>query len=314
MNGIRVVAPARLHLGMFDPGGTLGRRFGGIGVAIGQPQVILDAKIGQELTVDGPGAARVQLFAQRYLEAYGIQTGAHLSIKGNIPTHVGLGSGTKLALAVAHALATLYEQTVDPYILAQAVGRGSRSTIGLWTFAQGGLVVEGGQWPDRDDLAPLLMRYPMPASWGCVLAVPKAAHGLSGEREDEAFQNISPSREQAAAISHVVLMALLPALAEGQLAEFGAALTQVQRLVGECFSPVQGDRFANPLSAELIERMLEWGAAGAGQSSWGPTVYGLVEGQEQGHSLKAHVQTMLGDQGHVDLVAFDNHGVQVQNL
>ncbi|KPK03104.1 MAG: hypothetical protein AMJ56_19930, partial [Anaerolineae bacterium SG8_19] len=79
MNSIRVVAPARLHLGMFDPGGTLGRRFGGIGVAIGQPQVVLEAKIGQELTVDGPGAARVQLFAQRYLEAYGIQTGAHLS-------------------------------------------------------------------------------------------------------------------------------------------------------------------------------------------------------------------------------------------
>jgi beta-RFAP synthase len=140
------------------------------------------------------------------------------------------------------------------------------------------------------------------------------AHGLSGEMEDEAFQNISPSREQAAAISHTVLMALLPALAEGQLAEFGAALTQVQRLVGECFSPVQGDRFANPLSAELIERMLEWGAAGAGQSSWGPTVYGLVEGEDQGHSLKAYVQTMLDGRGEVNLVTFDNDGVQVQYL
>lgn len=314
MNKIRVVAPARLHLGMFDPGGTLGRRFGGIGVALRQPQVVLEAQIGQDLTVDGSGAGRVQLFAQRYLEAYGIQTGAHLSIKENIRSHVGLGSGTKLALAVAHALATLYDQTVDPIVLAQAVGRGSRSTIGLWTFAQGGLVVEGGQWPDRDDLAPLLMRYPMPASWHCVLAVPQGNHGLSGQTEDEAFQNISPSREQAAAIAHVVLMAFLPALAEGQLDEFGAALTQVQRLVGECFSPVQGDRFANPLSAELIGAMLEWGAAGAGQSSWGPTVYGLVDGEDQGQSLKAHVQTMLDGQGEVDLVAFDNDGVRVQNL
>jgi beta-ribofuranosylaminobenzene 5'-phosphate synthase len=314
MNSIRVVAPARLHLGMFDPGGSLGRRFGGLGVAVGRPQVILEARMGQELMVEGPGASRVQRFAQRYLTAYGIQTGAHLSIKENIPGHVGLGSGTKLALAVAHALANLYDQPVDPIVLAQAVGRGSRSTIGLWTYAQGGLVVEGGQWPERDDLAPLLMRYPMPASWSCVLAVPKDAHGLSGETEDEAFQNISPSQEQAAAISHVVLMALLPALVEGQLDEFGAALTQVQRLVGECFSPVQGDRFANPLSAELIGAMLEWGAAGAGQSSWGPAVYGLVEGQEQGQSLKANLQAILGDQGWVELVSFDNDGVQVQNL
>lgn len=314
MNGIRVVAPARLHLGMFDPAGTLGRQFGGIGVAIGRPQVVLEAKIGRELSADGPGASRVQTFAQRYLAANGIQTGAHLSVKENIPGHVGLGSGTKLALAVAHALATLYDQTLDPAILAQAVGRGSRSAIGLWTFAQGGMVVEGGQWPDRDDLAPLLMRYPMPASWACVLAVPEGAHGLSGEVEDEAFQNISPSREQAATISHVVLMSLLPALAEGRLDEFGPALTQVQRLVGECFSPVQGDRFANPVSAELIEGMLDWGAAGAGQSSWGPAVYGLVEGRDQGQALKEHVQTMLGDRGWVELVAFDNDGVRVQYL
>ena len=109
-------------------------------------------------------------------------------------------------------------------------------------------------------------------------------------------------------------LALLPALVEAHLAEFGAALTQLQRLVGESFSPVQGDRFANPRSAELIEGMLEWGAAGAGQSSWGPTVYGLVEGEDRGHSLKAHVQKILGNQGEVDLVAFNNQGVQVQNL
>ena len=113
MNRIRVIAPARLHLGMFDPGGTLGRRFGGIGVALRRPQVVLEAQTGQILTVDGPGADRVRLFAQRYLEAYGIRTGAHLSIEENIPSHVGLGSGTKLALAVAHAVQCPY--CIDAY-------------------------------------------------------------------------------------------------------------------------------------------------------------------------------------------------------
>ena len=109
-------------------------------------------------------------------------------------------------------------------------------------------------------------------------------------------------------------VALLPALVEGRLAEFGTALTELQRLVGESFSPIQGDRYANPKSAEVIEAMLEWGAAGAGQSSWGPTVYGLVEGDEQGQLLKEHVKTLLGDQGTVRLVGFDNDGVQVHNL
>jgi predicted sugar kinase len=77
---------------------------------------------------------------------------------------------------------------------------------------------------------------------------------------------------------------------------------------------VQGDRFANPQSAELIAMMLDWGAAGAGQSSWGPAVYGLVEGDEQGRRLLAHIETMGGVQAVTSLVRFDNDGVQVQYL
>ena len=34
MKTVRVEAPARLHWGMFDISGSLGRRFGGLGVAI----------------------------------------------------------------------------------------------------------------------------------------------------------------------------------------------------------------------------------------------------------------------------------------
>lgn len=314
MNRIRVAAPARLHMGMFDLAGTLGRRFGGIGATIDWPQVIIEAAVSDELQVEGPDCDRARLYAQRYLQANDIQRGASISIMEEIPAHVGLGSGTKLALSVAYALATLYGKTTDPYVLAQTVGRSSRSAIGLWTFDQGGFVVEGGQWPDREDVAPMLVRYPMPASWRCVLAIPHTSPGLSGQKEHEAFQQLSPPREQAAAITHLVLMSLLPALVEERLDEFGAALTELQRLVGESFSPIQGDRFANPLSAEMIDVMLDWGAAGAGQSSWGPAVYGLVEGDEQGQRLKEHAQVQLAGRGTVRLVEFDNDGVEVQYL
>lgn len=323
MSRVQVAAPARLHMGMFDLAGTLGRRFGGIGTAISWPQVIVEAAKSDELHVeastDGPHVEKARLYAQRYLQANDIQTGASLSIRAHIPAHVGLGSGTKLALAVGQALATLYGKTTraqgaDPYLLAKQVGRSSRSAIGLWTFAQGGFVVEGGQWPDCEDSAPLLARYAMPASWRCVLAIPHTSPGLSGQKEHEAFQQLAPPREQAAAITHVVLMSLLPALVEERLPEFGAALTQLQQLVGESFSPIQGDRFANPLSGEMVATMLEWGAAGAGQSSWGPAVYGLVEGDEEGERLKEHVRKQLAGRGSVRLVKFDNDGVRVQYL
>ena len=64
-----------------------------------------------------------------------------------IPPHVGLGSGTKLALAVTAALAALAGQTPEPETIARAAGRGARSAVGLWTFVLGGLVVEGGRRP-----------------------------------------------------------------------------------------------------------------------------------------------------------------------
>jgi beta-RFAP synthase len=253
-------------------------------------------------------------FARRYLAGIGLQAGAHLRVEQTIPKHVGLGSGTKLALAVAQALATLYDQPTDPYTLARAVGRGERSAVGLWTFAQGGFVVEGGQWPESDLPAPLLLRYPMPVNWYCVLAIPDQITGLSGHAEATAFAQLAVAADQAARIAHVVLMSLLPALVEGQLSEFGAALTQVQRLVGDCFNPVQGGQFSDPRSAELIEAFLDQGAAGAGQSSWGPTVYGLVADEAQGQRLVSLAKELLAGHGLVDLVTFDNQGVQVEKV
>ncbi len=40
---IVVKTPARLHLGMLDLNGELGRRFGSIGVAISRPNVVVEA-------------------------------------------------------------------------------------------------------------------------------------------------------------------------------------------------------------------------------------------------------------------------------
>ena len=50
---IYVRTPARLHLGLIDLGGELGRVFGGIGVAINCPNVILEAESSQNFEIKG---------------------------------------------------------------------------------------------------------------------------------------------------------------------------------------------------------------------------------------------------------------------
>jgi beta-ribofuranosylaminobenzene 5'-phosphate synthase len=304
---VRVEAPARLHLGMLAVAGDGARRFGGLGVSIRRPAVVLEARPADDLSAEGADADRALTFARRCHDALGLAGGAHLRVVEAIPAHVGLGSGTKLALAVAQALATLHGRTVDAPELARAAGRAARSAVGMWTFALGGLVVEGGVRHGVERPAPLLARHAMPEEWRIVLVVPDAEPGLSGVGEVEAFRRLVPSAERSAAIAQLVLTSLLPALVEHDLDEFGAALTQVQQLVGDSFAAVQGGRF-HPRAGALVEALLRGGAAGAGQSSWGPAVYGIVGSEAVGRELARRME----GEGRVELVRFDDRGARVE--
>jgi beta-ribofuranosylaminobenzene 5'-phosphate synthase len=303
---VRVEAPARLHLGMLAVAGDGARRFGGLGVSVDRPSVVLEAEPAGDLSAEGADAGRALEFARRCHEVLGLSDGAHLRVKEAIPPHSGLGSGTKLALAVARALAALAGRTLDAPALAQAVGRAARSAVGTWTFALGGLVVEGGVRPDREQPAPLLAHYAMPDEWRIVLVIPDAEPGLSGAAEAQAFATLQPAAERSATIAQLVLTSLLPALVERDVEEFGAALTRVQELVGDSFAAVQGGRF-HPRAAALVEALLDGGAAGAGQSSWGPAVYGVVGSEAAGRELASRMEGT----GRVELVAFDNRGARV---
>jgi beta-ribofuranosylaminobenzene 5'-phosphate synthase len=310
MSGVRVEAPARLHLGMLAVAGDGARRFGGLGVSVGRPAVVLEAQPADELSAEGADAERALTFARRCHDALGLARGAHLRVVEAIPPHVGLGSGTKLALAVAYALAALEGRDVDAPGLAQAAGRAARSAVGMWTFALGGLVVEGGHRPGVERPAPLLARHAVPEEWRAVLAVPAAAPGLSGSAEEEAFGRLVPAPERSAAIAQLVLTSLLPALVDRELDEFGATLTRIQQLVGDSFAAAQGGRF-HPRAAPLVAALLRFGAAGAGQSSWGPTVYGVVGSEEAGRELARRMEDVVGE-GSVELVTFDNRGARLE--
>jgi beta-RFAP synthase len=285
------------------------RRFGGVGVAVSGPAVVVEARPADELSVEGAEAERALAFARRCHDALGLQGGGHLRIVEAIPPHVGLGSGTKLALAVAQALVALHGRTVAAPALAEAVGRAARSSVGLWTFALGGLVVEGGVRRDRERPSPLLARHAVPDEWRIVLVVPAAEPGLSGTAENQAFARLVPSAERSAEIAQLVLTSLLPALVEQDVEEFGGALTHVQQLVGDAFAEVQGGHF-HPRSGALVEALLAGGAAGAGQSSWGPAVYGVVGSDAAGRALASRMEDIVGGGGSVALVKVDNHGAR----
>ena len=146
-DAVFVEAPARLHFGVLDLRGALGRWFGGIGAAAPAPTLL---RLG--VARRHARASRARTPSARPASPAGFSRitastgGARVHVHRALPPHAGLGSGTQLALAVARALAEICTASpTDAPALARAVGRAQRSAIGTWTFAGGGLVVEGGR-------------------------------------------------------------------------------------------------------------------------------------------------------------------------
>jgi beta-RFAP synthase len=275
----------------------------------------VSASASDTVTVDGEDADRAAQFARRMLahvrQVRGEARGARVRVYRALPSHAGLGSGTQLALAIGRAVSALYDVDVDAAALARTMGRAKRSAIGTWTFAGGGLVVEGGRRVGHDDVAPLLARLPFPASWRCVLAVPHARAGVSGAAESQAFAELpSPPEGDVERVAYLVLMALLPALVEADIESFGAALSEIQEMTGRWFASAQGGTFA-PGAADLVRCMADGGAPGVGQSSWGPAVYGIVDGQEASARLAGRVRETLGPGGAVYEGPFRSDGARL---
>jgi len=307
---------ARLHLGQLDLNGSLGRLYGGLGLAVDRPQLELTAEKSSDLSLvcQENERKRLEKIALQYLEHYGLP-GVKIELVQSLPSHSGLGSGTQLSLALGFAISRVYGLEPSLAELAGITDReSSRSGIGVAAFEQGGFLVDGGKpvgktgGRDRWEVPPLLIRIPFPEEWEIILAMPHAEKKMSGNKEEKAFQSLPPMGEETSgAICRLLLLKLLPALLEKDLSGFGQAVTEIQKLIGDYFAPVQGGQYASPQGLRIADYLLAQGAAGVGQSSWGPTVYGFTAKENQARLLE-NTRKLLGDEGLVWIASGRNQG------
>jgi beta-ribofuranosylaminobenzene 5'-phosphate synthase len=315
---VYVKTPARLHLGLIDLNGDLGRIFGGLGVGINRPNVILEAQKSESLSVTGEKTETVKALVQRFLETCHIKANVSLNVKQTIPEHVGLGSGTQLALAVATALAKLFNVKASVKQLASAMGRGRRSGIGTAVFEQGKFVVDGGKTTNKilraESFPPVIFRQPFPEDWSFVVVIPNVEKGLAKDAEAAAFERLPLMRvEDVGRICRLTMMKLLPSLVERDIEDFGGALTQIQIIVGEHFAGVQGGRYSSLTATEGIALLKKLDAYGVGQSSWGPAFYGLFQ-KEKAKEIQLKTQVFLNESvgGRVFIAKANNRGAYIK--
>ncbi len=275
---------ARLHFGFQNLSLARERLYGGLGVALERPRVTVRAEpaktVRAEPTLEG--------YASRTVDVLGVP-GVTLTLEESLPRHVGLGSGTQLALSVLLATARAYGREVNVRRHAPALGRGGRSGIGVGAFEDGGFIVDAGHPTSRFTTAPpadgdwtvppVVARHHLPARWRFLVVLPDAPPGRSGEDEDTSMRTVVERADPAVAdeIASVLTHRLLPAAAEGRLEAFGDGIERIGRLNGQWYTDTQGGVYRPPAGA-LIDGLAECPVlSGVGQSSWGPAVYGVTD-------------------------------------
>ena len=289
-----IATGSRLHFGMFSFGRTDVRQFGGLGLMVEQPGLQLELSLHQahEACEDGPLAQRVRGFIRQLAAPLGIAAEVAEAISVRVEQaaaqHTGLGVGTQAALAVGRGLEALLGLTPLPVDhLAQLLGRGRRSAVGVYGFAMGGMIVESGKRA-ADQISPLAARVALPEAWRFVLLTPAGQAGLSGEAEVAAFGRLpAVPLELTDRLCHEALLNVVPAAHEGDAEGFGAAIDRFGRLAGQCFAAQQGGLYASRQVEALADAARAAGALGVAQSSWGPTLAAVTADESAAQALVA---------------------------
>jgi beta-ribofuranosylaminobenzene 5'-phosphate synthase len=322
---MRIETASRLHFGLLrvvgdDSGLAVPlslRRFGGVGLMIKQPSLRLTLRPSSAWSAEGPLAERAVAFADRFTKALPFPASVepqHIVVEHAPPEHAGLGVGTQLGMAVAHGLATKSRLTnMPPAMLAQLVGRGRRSAVGIHGFIHGGFLVEAGKLHATTH-SPLVARHQFPREWRVVLVLLPGQQGLHGDAEMMAFHHVADAPGRTDALCRIIVMDLLPALVDGNVAAFGEALHEFNARAGEPFASTQRGIYSSPRVAEVVAFVRKQGVRGTGQSSWGPTVFAVVDGDESGKDLAARLRGQFGF-GDAEIMVTEacNSGATIQN-
>jgi len=292
-DSIQIQTGSRLHFGPLTNGQQSSRLFGGVGMMIGWPEIRVTFSPAEEDSIDCPSSLseKVQESRDAYRQAVAQDQCSPVAIRveAEANLHSGLGTGTQLAVSIAHGLDYLYgfQHPLDQ--LALFVGRGKRSALGVHGFQRGGFLVDGGKRRE-DELGTLVAQYPVSPDWRVLLITPPDTRGLSGPEEEQAFAELSAMPlEVSSSLCRLVLMEILPALQESDLHAFSRAIYEYGAMVGDYFAPVQGGRYADPRMRELVDWIRERGIEGVGQSSWGPTIFAFCESAELASHLKSEI-------------------------
>lgn len=287
---MKLSASSRLHFGLINLSqGTL-RAFGGMGLSINQPRTTLvarKAKFHSLIGFDCQDAATLTMLKSiltRLERDYG-ELSFELELLEAPPQHCGFGSKTALYLASLCLINRFANFGMGQEEIIYRTGRGGASGIGVHGFFGGGVIVDGGQYWNRQGPIltsefsrpqrhpPMHCRVALPDRWQALLFMPNDGIIYSNEAEREfVLANPPIPRLEALEALSAVYQLCLPALIERDHDTFKHGLRKLNS-VG--FKGRELDN-QSPDVKELIEVLNSLGGVAAGLSSMGPLVFAVT--------------------------------------
>ncbi len=311
---MRIRTPSRIHITLIDLNGSIGRLDGGVGIALEKPFIEIKAEKfdGIEIIGKTENYTRFRLVAEKMARI--ARNGIRIEVLSDYKSHVGLGSGTQISLAVGEVFNRLYEIGLSVRQIAEIVGRGGTSGIGVAAFEFGGFIVDGGHSRrEKKDFLPssaskakppkVIARHDFP-DWEIVLAIPDLK-GFYGRREVDLFQKNCPIPiEEVRELCHLILMKLLPGVVEGDLDEFAYAIRRIQEIG---FKRVEVEQYG-----DLIKGCFDLHEC-VGMSSTGPAVYAITDSNAK--AIARDLRSYFNDRGFecdVVITKARNRGAEVE--
>lgn len=261
-------------------------------VATSSPTDIVDADEFNTAARD-----RVRKFVEHYRRTSPEDgSNCEILVESAIPPHAGLGSGTQLGLATALVLQRISMRTVSasPWTLAERVGRGRRSGIGIAGSQIGGMLLDSGERLPGEHR---VRRIDVPEAWRIVLITPLDETGLSGAAELQAFDELPATPQtEVDRLWKFATETIATSLERQDFESFTEAVYRYGYDVGQTFAAVQGGPFANSTTAALVEFLRDHGVRGVGQTSWGPTVFAFAPDRQSASDISQmiHAETQFG--------------------
>ena len=299
-----IQTPSRLHLTLIDMHGGSGRVDGSAGITLDEPGILIEVRQSAVLEVQGCDSMttkRIADCARQVLKGLHAGGSVSITVREYFPSHIGLGSGSQMMLAVARGIAEIYGRVLPVKELALLVGRGGTSGIGTAAFEHGGFIIDGGhafgQGLEKSDFRPsaasrgvrpppVIVHHEFPPDWRILLAMPNLPAGASGIKETDIFKSCCPvPLDDVQKLCHEILMRMLSGIVEKDHDLFGSSINAIQDLG---FKKVELNLQPKQIP-ELIARMRSAGAACAGMSSFGPTVYAIGDSDMQGIEREARL-------------------------